>query len=161
VLEPGCLSVFRDELKKMLPADPAAQKLSRLAMSLGELLAARGWKPPRVEGQALVHGHCHQKALGGMREDLSLLSQAGMQVDAPDMGCCGMAGSFGFRPETYEASLRIAGLSLMPKVRGLSRASLVVANGFSCREQIEDLSGRETLHLAEVLARGLPGKSTS
>jgi len=159
VLEPGCLSVFRDELKKMLPADPAARKLSTLAVSLGELLSARGWKPGRVDGgggKALVHGHCHQKALGGMREDLALLSQAGMQVDAPDMGCCGMAGSFGFRPETYEASLKIAGLALMPKVRGLGRESLVVANGFSCREQIEDLSGRETLHLAEVLARGLP-----
>ncbi len=155
VLEPGCLSVFRDELKKMLPADPAARKLSKLAVSLGELLSARGWEPARVEGQALVHGHCHQKALGGMREDLALLSQAGMQVDAPDMGCCGMAGSFGFRPETYETSLKIADLALMPKVRGLSRASLVVANGFSCREQIEDLSGRETLHLAEVLVRGI------
>lgn len=155
VLEPGCLSVFRDELKKMLPDDPAAQKLSKLAVSLGELLSARGWQPPRVEGRALVHGHCHQKALGGMREDLSLLSHAGLQVDAPDMGCCGMAGSFGFRPETYEASLRIADLALMPKVRGLSRSSVVVANGFSCREQIEDLTGRETLHLAEVLAQGL------
>lgn len=158
VLEPGCLSVFRDELKKILPADPAAQKLSGLAVSLGELLSARGWKPARQPGgagRALVHGHCHQKALGGMRQDLELLSQAGIEADAPDMGCCGMAGSFGFRPETYATSLRIADLALMPKVRGLGRESLVVANGFSCREQIEDLSGRETLHLAEVLARGL------
>jgi FAD/FMN-containing dehydrogenase/Fe-S oxidoreductase len=155
VLEPGCLSVFRDELLRVLPGNPAAAKLSRLAVSLGELLEARGWKPGRIEGKALVHGHCHQKALGGMRADLALLRETGMELDTPETGCCGMSGAFGFRPETYEASLKIAGMVLMPKVRAAPPASLIVANGFSCREQIEGLSGRDTLHLAEVLARSL------
>ena len=116
---------------------------------------ARGWKPGRIGARALVHGHCHQKALGGMRADLALLSVAGIEADAPDTGCCGMAGSFGYRPETYEASVKIANLSLLPKVNQTPPETLIVANGFSCREQIEGLSGRGTLHIAEVLARTL------
>jgi FAD/FMN-containing dehydrogenase/Fe-S oxidoreductase len=156
VLEPGCLSVFRDEMAKLLPQSAAAERLARQAVSLAEALEARGWKPPRsapVTGRALVHGHCHQKALGGMRADLSLLAAAGIDADTPDTGCCGMAGSFGYRPETYEASVKIANLSLLPAVRGTSAETMIIANGFSCREQIECLAGRPTLHLAEVLAR--------
>ena len=124
-------------------------------MSLGEFLEARRWKPQAVGGRALLHGHCHQKALGGTRADVKLLEAAGIETDAPDMGCCGMAGSFGFRPETYEASVKIANMSLLPKVKGTTAETLIVANGFSCREQIEGLGNRETLHLADVLALSL------
>ena len=155
VLEPGCLSVFRDEMAKILPQSAGAARLARQAVSLAEALDARGWKPPRarpVAGRALVHGHCHQKALGGLRPDLELLAAAGIEASAPDTGCCGMAGSFGFRSETYDASLKIAGLSLLPAVRATPAESMIIANGFSCREQIEGLSGRATRHLAEVLA---------
>ena len=158
VLEPGCLSVFRDELTKLLPQSAAAARLARQAVSLAEALESRGWKPPRAaprSGRALVHGHCHQKALGGMRAELSLLAAAGIDADAPDTGCCGMAGSFGYRPETYDASVKIANLSLLPAVRAAAPETMIVANGFSCREQIESLGGRQTQHLAEVLARAL------
>jgi len=155
VLEPGCLSVFRDELADLLPADEGAARLAKLAVSLGELLAKRGWTPARIGGRALVHGHCHQKALGGIKPDLALLEAAGMEVEAPDTGCCGMAGSFGFRPETYATSVKIAEMGVLPRVRAAPPGTLIVANGFSCREQIEGLAGRGTLHLAEVLARGL------
>ncbi|HEY8068008.1 MAG TPA: FAD-binding and (Fe-S)-binding domain-containing protein [Burkholderiales bacterium] len=155
VLEPGCLSVFRDELAKLLPGNACAAKLSKQAVSLGEALEARRWKPKAVGGRALLHGHCHQKALGGTRADVKLLEAAGIETDAPDMGCCGMAGSFGFRPETYEASVKIANMSLLPKVKGTTAETLIVANGFSCREQIEGLGNRETLHLADVLALSL------
>jgi FAD/FMN-containing dehydrogenase/Fe-S oxidoreductase len=155
VLEPGCLSVFRDELSDLLPDSDCAARLARQAVSLGEALERRGWQPGRIGGHALVHAHCHQKALGGIKADLALLAAAGLEVDAPETGCCGMAGSFGFRPETYEASLRIAELALLPKVRAAAPDTLIVADGFSCREQIESLAARRTLHLAEVLARAV------
>jgi len=155
VLEPGCHSVFRDELAKMLPGDAGAERLARQAVSLGEYLRSRGWKPPRAGGRALLHGHCHQKALGGIAADAALLEAAGIQADAPDTGCCGMSGSFGMRAETYAASVKIARLALLPKVKAAAEGTLIVANGFSCREQIEGLAGRETLHLADVLAASL------
>ena len=152
VLEPGCHSVFRDEMAKLLPGDAAAAKLARQTVSLAELLAQRGWQPRHIGGRALLHGHCHQKALGGTGADLALLEAAGIETSAPETGCCGMAGAFGFRPETYETSVKIANLSLLPKVKGAPAETLIVANGFSCREQIEGLTERKTLHLAEALA---------
>ncbi|MEW6689938.1 MAG: FAD-linked oxidase C-terminal domain-containing protein, partial [Pseudomonadota bacterium] len=155
VLEPGCLSVFRDEMGKLLPGNIHAARLAKQAVSLAELLAARGWAPPHVGGRALVHGHCHQKALGGLRPDLALLAAAGVEAEAPDTGCCGMAGSFGMRPQTYEASVRIAGLSLLPRIEETPAQTLIIADGFSCREQIEGLAGRTAVHLAEALARGV------
>jgi len=156
VLEPGCHSVFRDELLKLFPDDPRAARLSTLAVGLAEYLAGRGWAPPASAARALLHGHCHQKALGGIEAEAALLRAAGCEVDAPDSGCCGMSGAFGMKPRHYEASRRIGEAVLLPAVRAAGAATLVVANGFSCREQIEQLGGRSTLHLAEVLARGLP-----
>jgi Fe-S oxidoreductase len=150
VLEPGCLSVFRDELRQLLPDDPRAVKLTRQVVSLGEVLRARNLKaaaPSRV----FIHSHCHQKALWGAKADLELLAAAGCEVIAPDTGCCGMSGSFGYKPEHVEASRRIAGLALLPALETAKDAH-VMANGFSCREQIEALAGRPTLHLAEILA---------
>jgi hypothetical protein len=155
VLEPGCLSVFRDELVQLLPGDARAAHVAERAQSLGELLEARGWKPPAVGGRALLHGHCHRKALGGLGAEAGLLRAAGVEVSAPDTGCCGMSGSFGFKPQHYAASRRIAELALLPALRAAGAEFTVIADGFSCREQIEDLAGRETLHFAEVLARAL------
>ena len=152
VLEPGCLSVFRDELGQLLPGDARAKRLRAQALGLPEFL--KGKKIPKVEKRILLHGHCHQKALWGMGADLEVLREAGCEVASPDTGCCGMSGSFGYRPEFYETSKRIAGLELLPALAAAPQ-SLVVASGFSCREQIEDLGARRTLHLAEVLAEGL------
>ena len=89
---------------------------------------------------------------------LKLLAAAGFEVTAPDSGCCGMAGSFGFKPEHYEASIKLGESALIPAVRNASDETLIVANGFSCREQIEQMSGRSTVHLAEVLAMALKEK---
>ena len=155
VLEPGCHSVFRDEMLKLLPGNECAAKLAKQTVSLAEVLEQRRWKPARIGGHALLHGHCHQKALGGMRADVALLEAAGISTSAPETGCCGMAGAFGFRPDTYATSVKIANLSLLPKVNRASAETFIVANGFSCREQIEDLAGRRTAHLADVLARTL------
>jgi Fe-S oxidoreductase len=104
-----------------------------------------------LDTRVFVQSHCHQKALWGANADLELLSSAGCEVLAPDTGCCGMSGSFGYKPEHLEASKRIAGLALLPALAG-AKDAVVMANGFSCREQIESLAGRPTLHLAEVLA---------
>ena len=144
VLEPGCLSVFRDELPRLIPG-------ARLpAVSFAECLSQMDFRPEAPGGQIVVHGHCHQKALFGMQKEIGLLQAAGCEVHAPDTGCCGMAGSFGYRPEFYETSKRIADLELLPSLRKFSQ-STVVADGFSCREQIEGLARRRTLHLAELL----------
>ena len=157
VLEPGCMSVFRDEMRQLLPEDARAARLARQAVTLGELLRARGWRPPAIDGSALLHGHCHHKALGGNTAEFGLLRATGLEVAAPDTGCCGMSGSFGFKPRHYEASRRVAELSLLPALRTTGAGATIIADGFSCREQIEDLAGRETLHLAQLLARGLDG----
>ncbi|HEV3010472.1 MAG TPA: FAD-binding and (Fe-S)-binding domain-containing protein [Burkholderiales bacterium] len=150
VLEPGCLSVFRDELGKLLPDDARAARLASQATSLSELLNKRDFGA-KASGRVFMHGHCHQKALWGSGADLQLLKRSGCEVLAPDTGCCGMAGSFGYRPEHAETSRRIAGLELLPALEA-ARDAVVVANGFSCREQIETLGGRATLHIAEFLS---------
>jgi hypothetical protein len=148
--------VFRDELLKLFPDDPMAARLAKQTVTLAEALQARKWRPAHVGGTALFHGHCHQKSLVGTRADVALLQAAGIETAAPDTGCCGMAGAFGFREETYAASVKIGNLSVLPKVKAAEAQTLIVADGFSCREQIEGLSGRGTLHLAEVLDRALP-----
>jgi Fe-S oxidoreductase len=150
VLEPGCLSVFRDELRQLMPDDARAQRLSALVFSLGELLQKKSFHTS-LTTRVFVQSHCHQKALWGATADLDLLRGAGCEVIAPDTGCCGMSGSFGYKPAHVETSKRIAGLALLPALEQ-ARDAVVMANGFSCREQIEALAGRPTLHLAEVLA---------
>ena len=155
-LEPSCVAVFRDELARLFPGDERARRLAKQTFTLAEYLERIEWRPPNsatgVRRRALVHGHCHQKAVLGMQSELKQLAAAGFDVDAPDAGCCGMAGSFGFRPEHYEASHRLGESVLMPAVRAASADTMIVANGFSCREQIEQMSGRKTVHLAEILA---------
>ena len=155
ILEPACLSVFRDELRQLFPDDARAVDLARNVHSLAEFLDARGYAPRRAFGRALLQGHCHQKSLWGTAADAKLLRAAGLEVEAPDTGCCGMAGSFGLKQAHEAASRRIAELALLPRLRAAPPDTLVVADGFSCREQIEGLSGRPTQHLAEVLALAL------
>jgi FAD/FMN-containing dehydrogenase/Fe-S oxidoreductase len=150
ILEPGCLSVFRDELRQLMPGDERAARLAAQAVSLSEFLRKKNFNA-RAHGRVLVHSHCHQKALWGAASDVSILKDSGCEVLAPDTGCCGMAGSFGYRPQHAEASRSIAGLALVPALAAAGDAA-VVANGFSCREQIEALTGRSTLHIAELLA---------
>jgi len=151
VLEPGCLSVFRDELHQLFRHDARAERLARSVTSLSELLNRKGFQV-RMREKVLMHAHCHQKALWGTGDDVRLLRNAGVELLAPDTGCCGMSGSFGYRPQFYETSKRVAGLALLPALAEAPDAT-VLASGFSCREQIEGLAGRPTLHLAELLAR--------
>jgi Fe-S oxidoreductase len=156
VLEPSCASVFRDELRKLMPHDEHARRLASQTVVLDELLEryAPDWEPPRVARQALIHGHCHQKAVIGARPDL--LRRAGVDADMTKAGCCGLAGSFGYHAgEQYEVSMAIGEQFLLPQVRSAPADTLLVADGFSCRTQIAAGAGRRAVHTAEVLAQGL------
>jgi Fe-S oxidoreductase len=156
VLEPSCASVFRDELRKLMPHDEHARRLASQTVVLDELLEryAPDWEPPRVERRALIHGHCHQKAVIGARPDL--LRRAGVDAEMTKAGCCGLAGSFGYHAgEQYEVSMAIGEQFLLPQVRSAPADTLLVADGFSCRTQIAAGAGRRAVHTAEVLAQGL------
>ncbi len=152
-LEPSCVAVFRDELVNLFPHDETARRLAHQTFTLGEFLKQRraDWQPPRLEKKAIVHGHCHHKAVMGFAAEPDLLKQAGLAVEVLDSGCCGMAGSFGFKREHYDISQQVGGLVVLPAVRRAAAESLIVADGFSCREQIAQGTQRQALHFAEVL----------
>ncbi len=159
-LEPSCVAVFRDELLKLFPNDEQAKRLSGLTCTLGEFLDTQAgpivW--PQFHGRAIVHGHCHQKAVMGMNSEMKILKDIGLDCTLLDSGCCGMAGSFGFKEEHYDISLAIGEQILLPKIReAAAQDALVVADGFSCREQIVQTTGRNALHTAEVLQRAIKG----
>lgn len=153
VLEPSCLAVFRDEMVNLLSDNEDAKRLSEQTFLLSEFLEKKvdNYQPPKLPRKALVHGHCHQKALMGMGSDESVLSKLGLDFETVDSGCCGMAGSFGFEKEHYDVSLSVGELVLLPAVRKATDDTLIVANGFSCREQIAQTTGRKALHLAQVI----------
>ncbi|MGB0052989.1 MAG: FAD-binding and (Fe-S)-binding domain-containing protein, partial [Terracidiphilus sp.] len=162
-LEPSCASVFKDELLELLPNNQRAKRLSDQVWLLADFLAARApeFAQPRLTGKhILVHGHCHHKAVfGGAANEISLLRKAGATVDPIQAGCCGMAGPFGFEAGKFEVSRIIANQDLLPAVQSSGAGTIVVADGFSCREQIEQLAHRQALHFAEILAQacGLEG----
>jgi FAD/FMN-containing dehydrogenase/Fe-S oxidoreductase len=157
VLEPSCLAAFRDELPNLLPGD-AAGRLAGRARSLAELLAGHGWRPPRVGGRAIVQGHCHQQSVIGMDADLELLAAAGVRAELLDAGCCGMAGAFGFEADHYQVAMAVGERRLLPAVRAAAPDTLVLADGFSCRTQVAQATGRRPLHLAELLASALSSR---
>jgi FAD/FMN-containing dehydrogenase/Fe-S oxidoreductase len=155
VLEPSCASVFRDELKSLLPGNERASRLAGQTFLLSEFLIRQvpGYHPPQYGGRRIVlHGHCHQKALMGMHDELSLLQATKAEVNTLDSGCCGMAGPFGFEKDKFEVSQALGERVLLPAVRSAAADTILVSDGFSCREQIRQNSPRSALHLAEVLA---------
>jgi len=157
-LEPSCVAVFRDELTNLFPHDARAQALSKQTFLLSEFLEQKltpGAILPQLNRKALLHGHCHHKSIMKMTAEESLLHRLGIDFNAPAPGCCGMAGSFGFHAEHYDISQTIGELELLPAVRQAPDDWLVIADGFSCREQIAQNTTRHALHLAEVLQLAL------
>jgi FAD/FMN-containing dehydrogenase/Fe-S oxidoreductase len=154
VLEPSCASVFRDELRNLFPEDPRAERLRKQTFVLSELLARHvpEYQPLPLHGRVLLHGHCHQKALMKMDHEESLLRMMGVDLQSPDAGCCGMAGAFGFAADTFAVAQAIGERRLLPTVRSASEDTVIVADGFSCREQIRQSTGRHAVHLAQLLA---------
>jgi len=161
-LEPSCLFTLRDEVEALLTPEETAL-LSGKAMLFEEFLAreqsagrAQLSLKPLPETKALVHGHCHQKAFDAFKPTLALLKQIpGLEVQAIESSCCGMAGAFGYAAEHYDVSMKMAELALLPAVRAAGRDTLVVADGTSCRHQIADGAARGAVHIARVLERAL------
>ena len=159
VLEPSCASVFRDELHNLFPAHPRAARLRAQTFLLSEFLEHHvpGFRPPQLSKKVLLHGHCHHKALMKMKDEESLLRKAGIDLQSLDSGCCGMAGSFGFERDNYNVSLAAGERVLLPAIRQAAPDTLIVSDGFSCREQILQTTGRKAMHLTEVLQLALGG----
>lgn len=152
-VEPSCVAVFRDELLQFFPEDETAKTLAAQTLMLDELLAGLDdWRPPARPGKMILHGHCHQKAVMGIDGEVSVLERMSADLDVLDAGCCGMAGAFGYERDHYDVSVACAERRLLPAVRGAAAGTILVADGFSCRQQISQLSGRRALHLAEVLS---------
>jgi Fe-S oxidoreductase len=162
VLEPSCAAVFRDELLNLFPRNGQAHRLSQQTFLLCEFLEkkARHFQLPKLRRKALVHGHCHQKSLMKMTDEEAVLRKLEIDFQAPAPGCCGMAGAFGFERGKYETSIAIGELELLPAVRKAAPDWLIIANGFSCREQIAQSTKRHALHLSEVIQMAIQSDPT-
>jgi len=155
VLEPSCLSVFREEAHNFFPGDRDVIRLSRQSMTLSDFLInhAAGYQPPNLKDhKAIVQAHCHHQSVLGFDTDRELLARTGLDFEVLNSGCCGMAGAFGFERGHYDVSMKIGERVLFPAVRAAARQNLILADGFSCSTQIEQSTGRRALHLAELLA---------
>jgi FAD/FMN-containing dehydrogenase/Fe-S oxidoreductase len=151
-LEPSCVAVFKDELGKLLPHDDDAKRLAQSTYHFAEFFEKFEVEPPPLERRAFVWGHCHHKATGGIDAEVELLKKMGVEVETLAAGCCGLAGSWGFEAAHYHLSMTCGQQGLLPRVRELDDETLVVADGFSCKTQIEQgKTGRRALHVAQVL----------
>jgi len=157
-LEPSCTAVLRGDITELLPGDPRSRKLTASVKTLAELLRATdGWSPPDLSGvSGIAQPHCHHRAVLGWDADAALLADAGAQVKAVG-GCCGLAGNFGVERGHYDISVAVAETALLPALRAAGPGAAVLADGFSCRTQLEQLAGVPGRHLAEVLAAAGPG----
>jgi Fe-S oxidoreductase len=159
-LEPSCTAVLRSDIVELLPEDPRAPQVRAATRTLAELLANTGtWAPPDLTGvRAVAQPHCHHHAVMGWHTDSALLAQAGAEVDSVG-GCCGLAGNFGTERGHYDISRAIAETALLPAVRNAAQGTVVLADGFSCRTQLEELGHVRGTHLAQLLASHLEDRT--
>jgi FAD/FMN-containing dehydrogenase/Fe-S oxidoreductase len=158
-LEPSCASVFRDELVNFFPDDVRAQRLRGQTLLLSEFLVRRApdFQPAQHPGRTIVvQGHCHHKSMMKMTDEAALLRRTGAVVELLDSGCCGMAGPFGFEREKFAVSQALGERVLLPAVRAAAPDTILVADGFSCREQIAQNTSRRAIHFAEAIAGSEP-----
>jgi FAD/FMN-containing dehydrogenase/Fe-S oxidoreductase len=158
MLEPSCASVFRDELRGLFPHHGVAHRLRQQTFTLSSFLQTqvRGYEPPRLPGRkVLLHGHCHHRAVLAFSDEEALLKRMGVELRSLDSGCCGMAGPFGFEQSKIKIAQALGERVLLPAVRAADPETIVVTDGFSCREQIEQNTDRKPLHIAELLANGI------
>jgi FAD/FMN-containing dehydrogenase/Fe-S oxidoreductase len=151
VLEPSCLSVFRDELRSLFPTDESAAALAASVNTLAEYLESEGFDVPKLDESVYVHGHCHQKACGGVQAESRLIDKAAHSGGVLQTGCCGMAGAFGYHTKTAYVARAVAESELVPKIQPLNETAVLVTDGFSCRSQIRNTTGRSAIHLAQWL----------
>lgn len=163
--EPSTVAVLREERTRLLPQDQDAARIRDSAKMFSELVADKvkhhGLELPRRGGRAVVHLHCHEKAVLQPEATRAVLRAMEIEIDEPEQGCCGMAGSFGFEREHYDLSMAIGERKLLPRVRDASEETLLVAPGFSCRTQIRDATGRLPLHPAELLQGVVCGRASA
>ena len=161
-LEPSCTAVFRDELKNLLPDNIDAKRLSEQSFIFSEFLEKiANYTPPVFHKTALIQGHCHHKSIFKMDSESSLLKKMGMNFKILDSGCCGMAGGFGFEKNHYDISMKAGERILLPAVREADPATVIIANGFSCREQIKQGTGRIAMHLSQIISAALAEEKKS
>ena len=153
VLEPSCLSVFRDEMPGLFPTDQRAKTLEKSIMTLSEFISRRGLQLPVIDEDIHIHGHCHQKSCGGMGGEQSVLEKLGDKGQVIAAGCCGVAGAYAYHSKTAPIAKIIGEKEFKPHIDKIPHEAAVVADGFSCRGQIRNVSGREAMHLAEYLAK--------
>ncbi len=160
-LEPSCVSVFRDELVNLLGNDEDARRLAAHVLLLPEFLARRApeYRPRKLARRALVHQHCHHKSVLGREAELQLLQSIGLDCELPDTGCCGMAGAYGFERDHYGVATAVGERVLLPSVRNAADDTLIIADGYSCREQIAQSTDRQALHPVEVMRMAIAGES--
>jgi Fe-S oxidoreductase len=153
-LEPSCVAVFRDELINLFPHRKDAARLSKQVFTLGEFLQkkAQDFKIPTLRKKAIVHGHCHHKSIMKLDDEKEVLKRTGLDYEILQTTCCGMAGYFGYeKGDHYDVSIKAGELKLLPAVRDAAKDTIIITNGFSCREQIEQETDRKGMHLAQVL----------
>ncbi|NVI87804.1 FAD-binding and (Fe-S)-binding domain-containing protein [Actinomadura sp. BRA 177] len=153
-MEPSCLAVFKDELTKLLPHDDDASRLAANSHHFAEFFQTYDVRPPELPGggKALLWGHCHHRATGGIDPEQKVLEQMGLETESLKGGCCGLAGSWGFENGKYDISMDCGEQALLPAVRDAGEGTAIVANGFSCKTQIEDAkTGRRALHIAQLM----------
>jgi Fe-S oxidoreductase len=157
-LEPSCVAVFRDELINLFPENTVAKKLHKQTYTLAEFFSEKAphFKIPHLKRKALLHGHCQHKAVMKLDKEEKLFKDMQLELNTPDAGCCGMAGGFGYeRGDRYEVSIQAGERVLLPAVRSAEKNAIIIADGFSCREQIEQETDRKAMHTAQVLQMAL------
>lgn len=167
-LEPSCGSVFQDDMMKLMPGDENAKRLNKNVYLLSDFLEKKSpdfVKQHPLKRKAVVHGHCHHKTVLDWGGEQKTLDKMGVEKDIPEDGCCGMAGAFGFETEHFEVAQKCGERVLLPKLEKTDKSTLVIADGFSCREMISQNTDRHALHMAEVIRMamregpaGTPGK---
>ncbi|MEO6905509.1 MAG: (Fe-S)-binding protein, partial [Ginsengibacter sp.] len=157
-LEPSCVSVFRDEMCDLIRGNEDAKRLKKQTFTLAEFLEKKApdFKIPKLKRNAIVQAHCHHRAIMKIDSEENLLKKIGLDYQILDSGCCGMAGYFGYlKGDKYDVSVAAGERVMLPAVRGADKKTLVISNGYSCREQIEQLTDREGMHIAQVLQMAL------
>jgi Fe-S oxidoreductase len=153
-VEPSCLLTLRDELPALFPDNSTVRQIADSAVLFEEFIAQQALHPtPSISGKAIVHSHCHTKALVGMNPLLDVLGRcARLEVAAPDTGCCGMAGAFGYGADRFAISRMIGERVLLPTINAAAPDTLIIADGFACRSQIRQFCpDRQPLHPAQIL----------
>jgi Fe-S oxidoreductase len=162
-IEPSCVTTFKDELLNLFPNDEDAKKLSKQTYMFSDFIIEKcpDYKLPEILKKAIIHNHCHHKAVLKTEKETELLKKLKLDFEVLDSGCCGMAGPFGFEKKKYDISLKAGERVLLPKVRDASEDTLIVADGFSCKEQIRQQTSRKALHVAEVIANAIKNRFSS